>query len=237
MRASVNKTLHLEMRDVHCCPPGRPALRGVNLRISRGTFLAIAGPNGSAKGTLCRCLARLIKEHQGEILLDGGHLPNSPQDLAAVGLMVVLQGRKVFPEMSVLENLFSAPMTWRTPGRRERLDGVIRLLPHLKDRFRQMAGTLSGGEQQMVAIGRALMAEPRCLVFEEPSMGLAESTTRAVYSALAQISQEGRTVVVTEETLTIAGCYASETCSMEQGRITTIARLPPIYSGATPAFV
>ena len=237
MKARTKVNPHLEFKDVHCCPPGRPALRGVNFSVSRGTFFAIEGANGSGKGTLCRCLARLIKEYQGSILLDGQNLPIKPQELPTMGLMVALQGVKVFPEMTVLENLLSAPRTWKIPGRRDRLDGVIRLLPHLKDRFRQMAGTLSGGEQQMVAIGRSLMAEPVALVLEEPSMGLAESTTHAVYAALAQISREGRTVIVTEETLTIAGNYASETCTMEQGKITTNSRHPAVSSSENPFFL
>jgi branched-chain amino acid transport system ATP-binding protein len=216
--------MHLEVGDVHCIPPARPALRGVTLAISRGSFFAIAGANGSGKGTLCRCLARLYKENRGRILLDGKRLPDQPEDLPAIGMMIVLQGAKVFPEMSVLDNLLCAPATWRKGERRERLDAVMQLLPHLKDRFRQNGGTLSGGEQQMVAIGRALMAGPSLLVLEEPSLGLAAQTANDVYATLAQLSGEGRTVIVTEETLSVASRYASEACLMSQGRIANVGR-------------
>ncbi len=221
MTTTVAKTnAHLEVQDVHCSPPARPALRGVNLDVSHGSFLAIVGANGSAKGTFCRCLARLWKENQGCILVDGRVLPDQTEGLPAVGMMVVLQGDKVFPEMSVLDNLLCAPATWRNGARKQQLDIVMQLLPHLKDRFRQSAGTLSGGEQQMVAIGRALMANPSLLVLEEPSLGLAAQTVNDVYSTLAQISREGRTVIVTEETLVVAAAFASEACLMSQGRIT-----------------
>ena len=120
-----NSAPHLELRDVHCSPPARPALRGVDLAVSRGAFFAVAGPNGGGKGTLCRCLARLYREHQGCIFLEGQPLPDKPENLPAAGMMVVLQGQKVFPEMSVLENLLCAPATWRKSGRPERLDAVM----------------------------------------------------------------------------------------------------------------
>jgi branched-chain amino acid transport system ATP-binding protein len=205
----------------------------VNLAVSHGGFLAIAGANGSGKGTLCRCLARVFKEDQGCIRLDGHGLPEQPEDLPATGMMIVLQGAKVFPEMSVLDNLLCAPATWRKGDRRQRLDAVMQLLPHLKERFRQNGGTLSGGEQQMVAIGRALMAEPSLLVLEEPSLGLATQTANDVYEMLAQISRGGRTVIVTEETLTIASRFASEACLMSQGRITNIGQPKDIVTDMT----
>lgn len=238
--SSPNKTAHLEVGDVHCSAPARPALRGVNLAVSRGSFLAIAGANGSGKGTLCRCLARLLKENQGHIFFDGHILPNQPEDLPAIGMMVVLQGVKVFSEMSVLDNLLCAPATWRNGERRQRLDAVMQLLPHLKERFRQNAGTLSGGEQQLVSIGRALMAEPALLIVEEPSLGLSAQTANDVYATLAHISGEGRTVIVTEETLAVASRYANKACLMNQGKITSVGRPQDYLDGAikeTTAFV
>jgi branched-chain amino acid transport system ATP-binding protein len=231
--SSPNKTAHLEVGDVHCSPPARPALRGVNLAVSRGSFLAIAGANGSGKGTLCRCLARLLKENQGYIFFDGHILPNQPEDLSAIGMMVVLQGVKVFSEMSVLDNLLCAPATWRNGERRQRLDAAMQLLPHLKERFRQNAGTLSGGEQQLVSIGRALMAEPALLIVEEPSLGLSAQTANDVYATLGHISGEGRTVIVTEETLAVASRYANKACLMNQGKITSIGRPQDFLDGAT----
>ncbi|MCI0538895.1 MAG: ATP-binding cassette domain-containing protein [Verrucomicrobiales bacterium] len=233
MTTGPNKTPHLDIGDLHCSPPARPALRGVSLAVSHGSFFGIAGANGSGKGTLCRCLARLHKEDQGRILLNGQSLPHRAEDLPAIGMMIVLQGAKVFPEMSVLDNLLCAPATWRNGDRREKLDAVMQLLPHLKDRFRQNGGTLSGGEQQMVAIGRALMAEPSLLVLEEPSLGLAAKTANDVYRTLAQISGEGRTVIVTEETLTLASRYINEACSMSQGKITHVGSPQHILDGMT----
>lgn len=221
----------LELQDVHCSPPARPALRGVSLTISQGSFYAISGPNGAGKGTLCRCLARLWRESRGSILLDGSRIPNEPEDLPALGAIAVLQGAKVFPELTVMENLLSVPATWRSNRRRERLDFVLQLFPHLRDRLRQTGGTLSGGEQQMVAIGRALMAQPRLLVLEEPSMGLAAQATNEVYAALTQISHEGRTVVVTEETLTVAGRFATQACLMEQGNIVSVGSPQNVLNG------
>jgi branched-chain amino acid transport system ATP-binding protein len=231
--SSLNNTAHLEVGDVHCSPPARPALRGLNLAISRGSFLAIVGANGSGKGTFCRCLGRLLNISQGRILFDGHILPDQPEDLPAIGMMVVLQGAKVFPEMSVLDNLLCAPATWRNGGRLQRLDAVMQLLPHLKERFRQNAGTLSGGEQQLVSIGRALIAEPTLLVVEEPSLGLSAQLANDVYATLARISGEGRTVIVTEETLAVASCYANEACLMNQGKIIGVGKPQDLLDSAT----
>ncbi|HEV2842608.1 MAG TPA: ATP-binding cassette domain-containing protein [Chthoniobacterales bacterium] len=229
MTSKANKTPHLEIGDLHCSPPARPALRGISFYVSHGSFFAIAGANGSGKNTLCRCLARLYKESQGRIRLEGQELPDQPEDLPAMGMMIVLQGEKVFPEMSVLDNLLCSPATWRRSQRHERLDAVLHLLPHLKERFRQSGGTLSGGEQQMVAIGRALMAGPSLLVLEEPSFGLAAKTVTDLYAALTQICGEGRTVIVTEETLETAYRYADVACHIKQGRIANLGRPRDIY--------
>lgn len=204
------------------------------MAVPRGDFFAITGANGSGKGTFCRCLARINKESQGRILLDGRPLLHQTQDLPALGVMVVLQGTRVFPEMSVLDNLLCAPATWRNGDRQKKLDSVLGLFPHLKGRLRQAAGTLSGGEQQMVAIGRALMVDPSLLVLEEPSLGLAAQTATDVYAALARISREGKTVIVTEETLVVPSAFVSTACCMTQGRITGIGRPPAASDHATP---
>lgn len=209
----------LEFNNCYCAPVGWPDLRGLTLHISPGEFFALTGPNGSAKATLCRCLAGAFRPTQGDIQFGGHPLPLEPYQIPNSGLMVVLQGERVFPEMSVKENLFSSPRTWTLPDRKQRLESVLELMPHLRDRMRQSAGTLSGGEQQMVAVARALMADPAALVLEEPSMGLAERVAHALYEALAYISASGRTVLVTEETLQPAAEYVGRAGWLDHGRI------------------
>lgn len=209
----------LEVDGLYCTEPGKTALCGLTLTVSAGQLHAIAGPNGSGKGTLCRCLARIYKWSKGSIRFNGKPTPNSTEELAAVGIMVVLQGTRVFNEMTVRDNLFSSPTFWRLERRADRMDEVLQLFPRLKDRLGQVAGSLSGGEQQMTALARALMTNPRLLIAEEPSMGLAPSLVEDVYAALANIARVERTVIVTEETLVAASRVATSASLMVHGKV------------------
>jgi branched-chain amino acid transport system ATP-binding protein len=209
----------LNVLNLHCSPPGDSPLADVSLRVVPGEIVVLTGPNGAGKGTLCRCIARLHHEDHGRIEVDDRPLPHYPHQLAQAGIAVLLRGQRVFPEMSVAENLLAAPWISNRNLRCQRLEEVFSLFPGLKDRSKQVSGTLSGGEQQMVAIGRALLASPRTLVLEEPSMGLSPRLVAEVYRALESLRCEGRAVLVTEEDLRVAAAAAQRAYLLVRGRI------------------
>jgi len=215
----------LTVSNLHCRPLGDSPLEGVSLRVAEGEIVTVTGPNGAGKGTLCRCIARLYHEDQGRIEADDRPLPSEPHRLTQAGIAVLLRGQRVFPEMSVAENLLAAPWIPNRNVRRQRLDEVFSLFPVLKDRSKQVSGTLSGGEQQMVAIGRALLASPRTLVLEEPSMGLSPRLVAEVYDALECLRREGRALLVTEEDLRVSAAVTQRAYLLIRGRI--VSEGPP----------
>lgn len=190
----------LEIQGLHCHPRGEPAITDVSLTISRGELVALVGPNGSGKTTLCRCLALLLQPDLGRISVDEHPISGQPWDASRAGLFVVLKGHRVFPEMTVLQNLLVSPVAWHHPNRTQRLEEILALFPEIARRRLQAAGTLSGGEQQMLAIGRAMLASPRVLVVDEPSLGLSPLASSTVYKTLLALRASGTAVLVTEET-------------------------------------
>jgi branched-chain amino acid transport system ATP-binding protein len=191
----------LTLADVEVAYGDMVAARGVSLHVDAGELVALIGSNGAGKTTTLRAISGLLRPRRGTIELDGQRLDGlPPAQVVARGIAHVPEGRQLFPTMTVLENL---TLGARTPAARqaraETLDRVFQLFPRLAERRGQLAGSLSGGEQQMCAIGRALMARPRLLMLDEPSLGLAPVMVAAIFDNLARINREGTTVLLVEQ--------------------------------------
>jgi branched-chain amino acid transport system ATP-binding protein len=210
------------------------ALWDVTLRIRRGELLSIVGPNGAGKTTLVNTIAGILRPKTGRILMDGhdiGGLP--PHRHCEAGIALVPEGRRLFTTMSVAENLdVGSYLPAAKAKRRESLDEVLALFPALKDRLHVPAGELSGGQQQMVAIGRALMARPRLLLLDEPSLGLSPLVTADMFRAIRRISTAGITIVLVEQNVGIALRVSHRACVLELGRI--VAEGAPGDLGSRP---
>jgi branched-chain amino acid transport system ATP-binding protein len=212
----------LELRDVHASYGGRvKALHGVSLGFQEGEVVALIGANGAGKSALLRVISGLIQLDGGEILFEGRPLNGLPaHEIVSLGITQVPEGRRVFPQLTVEENLdlgaFSVRDSQKVEETRER---VYRMFRVLDSRRRQLAGTLSGGEQQMLAIGRALMARPRFLMLDEPSMGLAPLVVEKIFETIRQINAEGVTILLVEQNARAALALASRGYVLETGRV------------------
>jgi branched-chain amino acid transport system ATP-binding protein len=213
--------------SVRSCQAGYGALRvlkGVSLHVRPGEIVAIIGANGAGKTTLLKTIAGLIRADAGEIQLAGRPIQRlAAHRVAAAGLMLVPEGRQLFAPMSVEDNLVLGAYTRYQRGEsrqvREQLERAYALFPVLAERRRQLAGTLSGGEQQMVAVARALMAGPKLMMLDEPSLGLAPLVTRAILDALVALRREGTTVLLVEQNSKAALRIADRGYVMETGSI------------------
>jgi branched-chain amino acid transport system ATP-binding protein len=215
-------------------------LRGVTLDVARGELVTLVGPNGAGKSTLLRALAGLLAPRAGRVELDGARLEGrSPEDIVAHGVALVPEGRELFGPLSVRVNLtLGAYGTLRTGRSRrivEDLERVLALFPPLRARLVQPASTLSGGEQQMVAIGRALMARPRLLLLDEPSVGLAPLVIRAIFDVLARLRAEGLTMLLVEQNARAAFRIADRGYALVGGTIAP-ARAGGDADGARAAY-
>jgi branched-chain amino acid transport system ATP-binding protein len=210
------------------------ALWDITLRVRRGELLSIVGPNGAGKTTLVNTIAGLLKPKAGRILMDGhdiGALP--PHRHCEAGIALVPEGRRLFTGMSVAENLdVGSYLPAAKARRRESLGEVLGLFPALKDRLGVPAGELSGGQQQRVAIGRELMARPRLLLLDEPSLGLSPLVTADMFRAIRRISTAGITIVLVEQNVGIALRVSHRACVLELGRI--VAEGAPGDLGSRP---
>jgi branched-chain amino acid transport system ATP-binding protein len=197
-----------------------PVLRGIDLSIPAGSITALIGANGAGKTTLLRTISGIIPAEAGTIRYDGRDIAGMPpQDIVRAGLVQVPEGRRLFSDMTVLENLLvgsSSPAA--RPKRDENLAVVFELFPKVRDRRAQLAGTLSGGEQQMVAIARALMASPRLLLLDETSLGLAPIVVDEIFVAVRRLAAEGLTILVVEQNTALALEVADHGYVLEQGR-------------------
>ena len=198
-------------------------IRGVDLEIEAGETVALLGPNGAGKSTLLAAITGTIRHRGGEILLDGGNLATMPSHaIVQRGLVLVPEGRLIFPPFTVEDNLrLGAVRLGRGQGRGlgERYDYVYELFPRLAERRLQRAGTLSGGEQQMLAVGRALMSAPRVLLLDEPFLGLAPKVMVEIRRALEILRRTGLTLILVEQKLDVALDFASRAYVMIKGRI------------------
>ncbi len=199
-------------------------LHELSLGVPEGQVVAVLGPNGVGKTTLLRTISGTLPVRQGTIRLDGERLDGrSPHEIARRGVTHVPEGRGVFPGLSVRDNLDVAAHAARDrdPATRgERIDRVLEMFPRLGERLSQLAGTLSGGERQMLALGRAFLAEPRVLLLDEISMGLGPMIVDELFERVAQLKEEGRTVVLVEQYLTFALGLADLCYVMGKGRVT-----------------
>jgi branched-chain amino acid transport system ATP-binding protein len=197
-----------------------PVLRGIDLSLPAGSITALIGANGAGKTTLLRTISGIIPAEAGTIRYDGQDIVGMPPwDIVRAGLVQVPEGRRLFPDMTVLENLLvgsSSPAARRR--RDENLTVVLELLPKVRDRQAQLAGTLSGGEQQMVAIARALMASPRLLLLDETSLGLAPIVVYEIFIAVRRLATQGLTILVVEQNTALALEVADRGYVLEQGR-------------------
>ena len=217
---------HLQMLEISnlCAGYGHgPVIQDVSISIARGETIALLGPNGAGKSTLLAALSGTLRERSGQVLMDGADLMKMPtHDIVGHGLTQVPEGRRMFAPMSVQDNLSLG--TVRLSGRsartvQERFDHVYKLFPRLAERRHQLTGTLSGGEQQMVAIGRALMSLPRVLLLDEPFLGLAPKVVEEILRTLNMLRDGGLTMVLVEQKLDIALPFTSRAYVLIKGRV------------------
>jgi branched-chain amino acid transport system ATP-binding protein len=211
----------LELREVHTYYGNIHALKGISLRVEGGEVVTLIGSNGAGKTTTLRTIHGLLRPRQGTILFEGRALERLGTDqIVRLGIAQAPEGRQIFPRMSVLENLEMGAFSRRDrQGIRDDLERVFALFPRLRERMHQRGGTLSGGEQQMLAIGRALMARPRLLLMDEPSMGLAPMLVEQIYATLREINTQGTTMLLVEQNARMALSIASRGYVLETGRI------------------
>ncbi len=212
----------LEIKDLHVHFGGIHALKGVSLKVADGEVVTLIGANGAGKTTTLRTTSGLIRPTSGSVLVDDKDVTRaSAKDRVKLGLCQVPEGRRVFPAMSVLENLdLGAYMRRDRAGIADDLEQVFARFPVLAERRKQDAGTLSGGEQQMLAMGRALMSRPRILLLDEPSMGLAPLLVQEIFNIVSSINREsGTTILLVEQNANMALQVADRAYVMETGRI------------------
>ena len=211
----------LEIKDLNVHFGVIHALKGISLTVNDGEIVTLIGANGAGKTTTLRTISGLKKPTSGSILLDGKDITHtSPRDRVKMGMSQVPEGRRVFPDMTVLENLeLGAYLRRDRAGIAEDLKMVYERFPRLADRKRQAAGTLSGGEQQMLAMGRALMSRPKILFLDEPSMGLAPLLVQEIFDIIQDINKSGTTVLLVEQNASMALQIANRAYVMETGSI------------------
>jgi branched-chain amino acid transport system ATP-binding protein len=211
----------LEVEDVQTYYGQIQALKGVSLRVDEGEIVTLIGGNGAGKTTTLRTISGLMKPRTGEVRLQGRRIDTlPPHDVVAQGISQSPEGRRIFPRMSVRENLeLGAYKRSDKEGIRADMDRVFELFPRLLERVNQKAGTMSGGEQQMLAIGRALMARPKVLLLDEPSMGLAPILVEQIFSIIREINAQDTTILLVEQNALMALSVAHRGYVIETGRI------------------
>ena len=215
-------TKMLEIKDLHVSYGGIQALRGVSLNVPDDKIVTLIGANGAGKSTLMRTISGLVKAQSGSILWNGQELLGKPIDqIVASGIAMSPEGRRVFADLTVVENLKIGAYLRKDKAETEKdLEWVYSLFPRLKERSWQSAGTLSGGEQQMLAVGRALMAKPKLIMMDEPSLGLAPLVVRDIFEIIRQINRQGVSILLIEQNANMALKVADSAYVMETGCIT-----------------
>jgi branched-chain amino acid transport system ATP-binding protein len=211
----------LDLRDVETYYGAIQALKGISIDVREGEIVTLIGANGAGKSTTLRSINGLNHPRVGTIRFQGRDITNaSPHDIVKMGISQSPEGRKLFPRMSVLENLQMGAFQRTDRGNlREDLDRVYALFPRLAERKTQKAGTLSGGEQQMVAIGRALMARPKLLMLDEPSMGLAPILVEKIFEIVVEINEQGTPILLVEQNALMALDVAKRGYVLETGKV------------------
>jgi branched-chain amino acid transport system ATP-binding protein len=211
----------LEINDLQVAYGGIKALKGVSLRVDRGEIVAMIGANGAGKTTTLKTIVRLLPIAGGTITYDGQDLSQlSTEEVIDAGISLVPEGRAIFPDLTVRENLELG--AWNHKDLRymdESIEDVVKLFPRIGERMKQVAGTLSGGEQQMLAIGRALMARPAMLLLDEPSLGIAPRLVADIFEAVARVAEAGTTILLVEQNTRLALKYSTRAYVLRTGEI------------------
>ena len=195
-------------------------LRGIDLRVAAGEIVALLGSNGAGKSTLNNNISGLYRPFGGTIRFDGRDIAGAPSmQIVEAGLVQVPEGRRVFPNLTVRDNLELGSYRRGKPARAQNLERVLTTFPRLRERLRQVAGTLSGGEQQMLAIGRGLMAEPRLLILDEPSLGLSPLLVEEMFALIGRLNADGLSILLVEQNVMQSLTIAHRAYVLENGRI------------------
>ena len=212
----------LTVNDINVFYGAIHAIKGVSLEVNEGEIVTLIGANGAGKSTILRTISGLLKPKTGSIQFEGQEIAGMPaHEIVKTGISQVPEGRRIFAEMSVLENLELGAFTRKDKdGIKADMELVFERFPRLKERIGQLAGTLSGGEQQMLAMGRALMSRPRLLLLDEPSMGLAPLLIKEIFAIIQDINKTGTTVLLVEQNANMALSIARRSYVLETGRIT-----------------
>lgn len=211
----------LAVNDIHAYYGHIHALQGVSITVESGEIVTLIGANGAGKSTTLKTIAGFLRPRPGSVLLEGRPIQGlAPHDITRRGVCLVPEGRRIFPRMTVLENLEMGAFSRGDAAQiQDDLDRVCTLFPRLKERLTQTAGTLSGGEQQMLAIGRGLMARPKIMLLDEPSMGLAPVLVELIFKTVQEINAQGVTILLVEQNALMALGIARRGYVMETGRI------------------
>jgi len=212
----------LEVKDVHTFYGNIEALKGVSIEVKEGECVTLIGSNGAGKSTTLRSISGLTPPRQGSIRFKDREISETPpQEIVSMGVALSPEGRHVFSRMTVFENLMLGAYLRRDEsGIKDDLERVFSLFPRLKERERQKGGTMSGGEQQMLAIGRALMAQPTLLLLDEPSMGIAPILVERIYETIAEINKQGTTILLVEQNANFALDVSKRAYVLETGAVT-----------------
>ena len=212
----------LEVKDLVVSYGAIKALKGISFRIKPGEIVTLIGANGAGKTTTLRTISGLLHAQEGHIFFMGDEITNKPaHKIVQMGITHVPEGRRVFPDLTVKENLELGAWTLKDKKlKKDKLESVFELFPRLKERQKQSAGTLSGGEQQMLAVGRALMAEAQLVLLDEPSMGLAPMLVEEIFNVLKRINEEGKTILLVEQNAEMALQLADYAYVLEVGNVT-----------------
>jgi branched-chain amino acid transport system ATP-binding protein len=210
----------LEVQDLHTYYGNIAALKGISLEVNEGEVVTLIGSNGAGKSTTLRSISGLTPPREGTIKFDGKEIGETPpQEIVRLGISQAPEGRRCFARMSVRENLELGAFLRRDERIKDDLDRVYDLFPRLKEREKQKAGTMSGGEQQMLAIGRALMSNPRLLLLDEPAMGLAPVLVERIYETIAEINRQGTTILLVEQNANFALDVSKRGYVLETGTV------------------
>jgi branched-chain amino acid transport system ATP-binding protein len=210
----------LELSEVHTFYGTIEALKGISIEVNEGEIVTLIGSNGAGKSTTLRSISGLTPPREGSIKFDGEEIGETPpQEIVQRGISQSPEGRRIFDRMSVRENLELGAYLRRDADIHGDMDRVFDLFPRLKEREKQKAGTMSGGEQQMLAIGRAMMAQPKLLLLDEPSMGLAPVLVERIYETIAEINKQGTTILLVEQNANFALDVSKRGYVLETGTI------------------
>ncbi|NIA09302.1 MAG: ATP-binding cassette domain-containing protein [Nitrospiraceae bacterium] len=212
----------LEVNDLIVSYGAIKALKGISFSVRSGEIVTLIGANGAGKTTTLRTISGLLKAREGHIFYMGNEITNKqPHRIVQMGIAHVPEGRRVFPDLTVRENLEMGAWTLRDKRlKQDKMESVFELFPRLKERQKQHAGTLSGGEQQMLAVGRALMTEAQLILLDEPSMGLAPILVEEIFNVITEINKEGKTILLVEQNAEMALQIADYAYVLEVGNIT-----------------